>query len=67
MLQNMMGGCALDSPGSGYRHLAGYCQQGNYPSGSIKCRDYPNQVRNNLLSKDCAPCRDLLCQEESKV
>jgi len=63
----MMGDYALDLSGSGYRHLAGYCEQGNYPSGSMTGRDFPDQVRNNLLSKDSAPCRYLLCQEESNV
>jgi hypothetical protein len=53
----MMGGFALDSSGSGYRHMAGYCEQGNYPLGSMKCRDFPYQLRNDLFSEDFAPCR----------
>jgi hypothetical protein len=33
-LGKLAGGCAVDSPGSGYGPLAGYCECGDEPSGS---------------------------------
>jgi hypothetical protein len=35
-LENRVGGCGLDSSGSGYGPVAGCCEHGNEPSGSIK-------------------------------
>jgi len=32
----MLGGCALDSSGSGYRPVAGSCEHGKENSSSIK-------------------------------
>jgi len=33
-------GHGLDSSGSGYRQVAGSCECGNEPSGSINCREF---------------------------
>jgi hypothetical protein len=33
-------GVRLDFAGSGYRQVAGTCECGNEPSGSIKCREF---------------------------
>jgi hypothetical protein len=35
-----VGGCGLDSSGSGYGLVAGSFEDGNEPSGSIKCREF---------------------------
>jgi hypothetical protein len=32
---SMVGGCGLDSSGSGYRLVLGFCEHGNEPSGSV--------------------------------
>jgi hypothetical protein len=32
-----MGGCGLDSSGSGYGQVTGCCESGDDSSGSIKC------------------------------
>jgi hypothetical protein len=32
----MVGGCRLDSSGSGYRPVAGSCEHDNEPSGSVR-------------------------------
>jgi hypothetical protein len=31
-----MGDCGLDAPGSGQGEVAGFCEHGNEPSGSMK-------------------------------
>jgi hypothetical protein len=36
----MVGRCGLDSSGSEQRPLAGSCEHGNEPSGSIKDREF---------------------------
>jgi hypothetical protein len=33
-------GSGLDWAGSGYRQVAGSCERGNEPSGSIKCGEF---------------------------
>ena len=35
-----MGGHGLYSSSLGYRHLAGCCEHGNEPSGSIRCMEF---------------------------
>jgi hypothetical protein len=35
-----MGGRGLDRYGSGYEQVAGSCECGNEPSGSIKCGEF---------------------------
>jgi hypothetical protein len=35
-----MWGCELDWAGSGYGQMAGACECGNEPSGSIKCGEF---------------------------
>jgi len=37
-----MWGCGLDLAGSGYGQVAGTCDFGNEPSGSIKCGEFLN-------------------------
>ena len=39
-LQYEIFGYGLDRAGSGYRQLAGICECGNEPSGSIKCGEF---------------------------
>jgi len=41
--KNWMVGCALDSSGSGYKQVAGFCARGTQPSGYIKRENY---IRN---------------------
>ena len=33
-------GCGLSPAGSGYGQLAGTCECGNEPSGSVKCGEF---------------------------
>jgi hypothetical protein len=35
-----MWGYGLDQTGSGQGHMAGTCEYGNEPSGSIKCEEF---------------------------
>jgi hypothetical protein len=35
-----VGRCGLDASGSGQEPMAGCCEQGNEPSGSIKGREF---------------------------
>jgi hypothetical protein len=35
-------GCGLDSSGSGYKLVSGFCEQGNEPSVSIKGGEFLN-------------------------
>jgi hypothetical protein len=35
-----VGGCGLDSSGSGQSQVAGSCEHGNNPSGSVKGGDF---------------------------
>lgn len=37
---NVVGGCELDSPGSGQGPLAGSCKYGNEHSGSMKAETF---------------------------
>ena len=39
-LQKVGCGCGLDLTGSGQGQVAGTCDCGNEPSGSIKCREF---------------------------
>lgn len=39
-----MGWCELDSSGSEWRKLVGFCEQGNEHRDSIKCRDFHEQA-----------------------
>ena len=49
-----MWGHGLDPAGSG--QVAGTCECGNEPSGSIKCGEFIDQLRTAyLLKKDSAP------------
>jgi hypothetical protein len=40
LLLMMVWGCGLDSFGSGQGQVAGSCEHGNEPSGSIKCGEF---------------------------
>jgi hypothetical protein len=52
-----MGRCGLDSSGSGYRQVVGSCEYGNESSGSIKGREFLDQLSDyQILTKDYAPC-----------
>ena len=35
-----MAGCGLESLVSGWTQVAGYCEHGDEPSGSIKCGEF---------------------------
>jgi hypothetical protein len=37
---SMVGGCGLDSSGSGYELLPGFCEHSNKPSSSIKGMEF---------------------------
>jgi hypothetical protein len=43
-----VGGCGLDSSGSGMGPVVGSCQHGNVPSGFMKGREFLDQL--NLIS-----------------
>ena len=49
-----MGGCRVDSYGSGYKPLESTCERGNKPCGVIKCR-------NCLASSKLSASQDGLC------
>jgi hypothetical protein len=49
---NRVWGCGLDSLGSGYGYVAGTCEHGNEPSGSIKCREILDYLSVLLDSQD---------------
>jgi hypothetical protein len=38
--RNRRGGCGMDSSASEYDQVAGRCEHGDEPSGSIKCDEY---------------------------
>jgi hypothetical protein len=40
ILGNRVGRCGLEASGSGYGLMAGSCERGNEPSGSIKCGEF---------------------------
>jgi hypothetical protein len=42
-LEETVGGCALDSSGSGQGSVADSCEHGNEPSGSIKGKEFLDQ------------------------
>ena len=45
----------LDRAGSGQGQVAGTCECGNEPSGSLKCGEFPDQLKTDqLLKKDFA-------------
>ena len=44
-LRFMVGGCGMDFSGSGLGHIAGCCELGNEPSGSIICREILDHPR----------------------
>ena len=51
-----MWGYGLDRAGSGQGQVAGTCDCGNDPSGSIKCGEFLDQLRTGqLLKKNYAP------------
>ena len=51
-----MWGYGLDRAGSGQGQVAGICECGNEPSGSIKCGEFLDQLQTGkLLKKDSAP------------
>ena len=44
--------------------MAGTCECGNEPSGSIKCGEFLNWLRNGqLLKKDCSPPCDMVASK----
>jgi hypothetical protein len=50
-----LGTCGLDSSGSGYGPVAGCCENGNEPSGSIKGGEFLDSLSDcQLLNKDFA-------------
>ena len=47
----------LDRAGSGQGKLAGTCECGNEPSGSLKCGEFLDYLKTGqLLKKGSAPC-----------
>ena len=51
-----MWGYGLDRSGSGYGQVAGTCECGNEPSGSIKCGEFLDQLRiGQFLKKNSTP------------
>ena len=51
-----MWGYGLDRAGSGYGQVAGTCECGDEPSGSIKCREFLDYlITGYLLKKDSTP------------
>jgi hypothetical protein len=44
-LESAMWGYGLDRAGSGYGQVAGTCECGNEPSGSIKCGEFLDWLR----------------------
>ena len=47
-----MWGYGLDGVGSGQGQVAGTCECGNEPSGSIKCGKFLDQLQNQLASEE---------------
>jgi hypothetical protein len=45
-----MGGSGLDRCGSGRGQVVGCCECGSEPSGSVKCREFLDQLREDLLT-----------------
>jgi hypothetical protein len=45
-------GWGLDSPGSGLELVAGSCEHGKDPSGSIKCRGFLDYLNVPLASQE---------------
>jgi hypothetical protein len=55
-----MWGHGLDRAGSGWGQVAGTYKCGNETSGSLKCRKFPDWLRNlKRLRKDAASCTDM--------
>ena len=51
-----MWGYVLDRGGLGQGQVAGTCECGNQPSGSIKCEEFLDQLKTSqLLKKDSTP------------
>jgi hypothetical protein len=44
-LRFMVGGCEMDCSGSGLGYIAGCCEFGNEPSGSVKFREILDHLR----------------------
>ena len=56
-------GHELDRSGSGQGQVAGSCECGNEPSGSIKCGEFVDWLRTSqLVRKDSAPWSQLVSQ-----
>jgi len=54
---NKVGRCGLDTSGSGLGPVAGCCEHGNEPSGSVKGGELLDWLRDcQLLKKDSVPC-----------
>jgi hypothetical protein len=50
-----VGGCGLDSSGSGQGPMAGSCEHDSEPSGCMKGRKFPDQISDDqFLKKDSA-------------
>ena len=48
----------LDRNDSEQGQMAGCCERGNEPSGSVKCGEFLNQLKtDHILKKDAAPWR----------
>ena len=63
-------GVWTDRAGSGYGQVAGTCECGNEPSGSIKCGEFLDSLRTGQLLKNdsdvwsesvCLMCTDSVC------
>jgi hypothetical protein len=56
IFRKWMWGYGMDRSGSRQGQVAGNCECGNEPSGSIKCREFLDYLKTHqLLRKDSAP------------
>ena len=50
-----------DRSGSGQGQVAGTCECGNEPSGSLKCEEFLDQLKTGQLLKESAPWSKYVC------
>jgi hypothetical protein len=62
---NGMGCSGLDSSGSGQGHVAGSCEHGHEPSGSIQCEEFIDWLRSYSLHKRVTPWKTNTPKEQS--
>jgi hypothetical protein len=48
----MVGTCGIYASGSGLGLVAGFCEHGNEPSGSIKDGEFPDCLERLLVSQE---------------